>query len=105
MRAGQMNKRVTLQIKSVTIDGLGTEVITWTDHATVWASVEPVTGREYYLAQQQATSISTKIGIRYRRGITGGWRVKYGNRIFDIQAPINVGEKNKELILLCEELQ
>ena len=105
MRAGKLTKRVTLQIKSVTTDGLGSETITWTDHATVWAAIDSITAREYYLAAQETTTVTTKIKIRYRRGVTPNWRVKYGNKYFDIEAVIDTGEKHKELILLCEVAQ
>ncbi|HCZ15773.1 MAG TPA: head-tail adaptor, partial [Candidatus Accumulibacter sp.] len=46
LSAGTLRKRITLQQQSLSVDSYGQQVITWTDVATVWASLEPSVGRE-----------------------------------------------------------
>ena len=103
MRAGELRHRVTIQQKSVTRNTFGEEVVTWQDVATVWAAIEPLRGREFFESQQVNAEVTTRIRIRYRPGITPTMRVVFGNRVFDIQAVINVDERNRELHLMCRE--
>ena len=44
--AGRLKDRVTIHSRSVTRDAYCAEVITWATLATVWASVESISGRE-----------------------------------------------------------
>ena len=52
MRAGELNRRITLQIKTITYDTVNEPIETWTDFATVWAAVITTGGREFYAAQK-----------------------------------------------------
>lgn len=42
IQAGKLRHRITIQRETVTRDEYGSEVKTWDDLATVWASVEPL---------------------------------------------------------------
>lgn len=105
MQAGRLRHRVTLQKKSVTRDAMGGESVTWVDQATNEpAAIEPLSARDRFLAQQAQPELTVRIRLRYRAEVSAEWRVKYGTRIFAIVAPpINVGERNRELHLLCSE--
>ena len=102
MRAGQLRQRVTVQEKSVTRDDYGAEVITWTDLATVWAAVQPLTGREWIEGRQETAGVTTRIRMRYRSGITPEMRVSFGDIEFNILSVIHV--KERELHLMCREI-
>lgn len=104
MRAGQLRQRVTIQEKSVTRNSYGEEVITWSDVATVWASVEPLSGREFLDAQRAGAEVTTRIRIRYRSGIAPEMRVTYGDHVYDIKAVIDVEERHREIQLMCREV-
>lgn len=104
MRAGQLRQRVTIQEKDVTRDTHGAEEITWTDLATVWAAVEPLTGREWIEGRQETAGVSTRIRIRYRSGITPEMRVSFGDITFNILSVIHVQERERELHLMCREI-
>jgi len=103
IRAGELRHRVTIQQKSVTRNTLGEEVVTWQDVATVWADVQPLSGKEYFDAQQVNAEVTVRIRIRYRTGVKPEMRVVFGSRVFDIQAVINVDGRNQELQLMCKE--
>lgn len=103
MKAGWLRHRITLQTKSTTQDTYGAEQDVWTDEATVWASVEPLRGQEYFSSKQMQAEETTRIRIRYRSGITPAWRVIFGDRIFNIKSIINPQERNIFLELMCEE--
>lgn len=104
MNIGKMRFRVTIQYKSVVRDSVGGETVTWTDEATVWASINALRGREYFASQQIQGEATHKIEMWYRKGLTPDKRLKEGNRIFDIKQVIPSGQGNSEsLILYCTE--
>lgn len=104
MRAGELRHRITLRIATVSQDDCGQPVQTWTDHATVWAAVEPLRGREYFESQQQQAEVTTRIRIRYRAKVSPVMRVKWGVRIYKIEAVIDPDERHQELQLMCAEV-
>ncbi len=93
----------------LTIDGtdyiLADEEITdpFYSHIKTYGAILPLIGREYWSAKQINAKITGKVRIRYIPGINSKMRVKFGSRILEINAPINVEEKNKEIVLLFSE--
>lgn len=49
--------------------------ITWTDVATVWAVIEPLSAREFIASQSENNQVTARITIRYRPDVTGKWRL------------------------------
>ena len=95
---------ITIQ-KSVEIEGENnTPSIEWQNFATIFASVEPISGREFVLLQNTNSELSVRIKIWYYPGITNAMRVIYGTRIFNIQSVIDVKEQHKEMHLMCVEV-
>ncbi len=103
MRAGRLNQKITIEQVTESRTGSGAVQETWNAFATVWASVEPLNGREYFQAQQETATVTTRIRIRYLAGVTPKMRVNYDNRIFDIESVIDVNERHRELVLMCKE--
>lgn len=99
-----LNKRITVQYPLKAPDGMGNFTQTWFDAATIWAGIWPLRGDEAMAAQQMGGTITHRIRIRYRRGIRTSWRLKYGNRYFNIIGPpINIGEENRYMDLMVKE--
>jgi SPP1 family predicted phage head-tail adaptor len=103
MNIGSMSKRVTIRSKTQISDGAGGWKDSWVEVATVWASVEPLSGNEFFKAQQLQYSISHKVTIRYKAGITPKMDILYHGREFDIQNVIDPKERHEQLVLLCQE--
>lgn len=70
--------------------------------ATIWASVLPTRGREYYEAQKVRSELSYKVGIRYRDDINPAMFIKYKDKILSIEAVIEIG-RQEGLELMCLE--
>lgn len=104
LKIGKLKHRVTLQEYTATRDSYGAELEAWVDIATVWASVEPLTGREYFQTQQINAEISTKVTIRFKAGVTAKMRLIYNDRVFEIISVINTEEKDVQLVLMCREM-
>lgn len=104
MNISKLRHRVTIQNKVTLPDGYGGVTSTWQDVATVWASVEPLNGRELYAAQQVKAELTHRIRIRYMSGIKPEMRIAFDNRTFEIEAIIDPEERHESLELLCSEV-
>ncbi len=100
-----MSHRITLQAKSVTRDAMGGEVITWPDQATIWASAEPLRGREFFAAHQEQAEITIRFRIYYRSDITTAWRVVWETRAYDIVQIIDLDARHREMELMARTQQ
>ena len=113
MRIGELNQVISIEKQSNISDGMGGVTTTWVDHLTgstssktsIWAAIWPTTAKEQILSEKEIGTITHKIRIRYRSGITSDMRVKYKSQSFNIIAPpINPNFSNKMLDLICVEV-
>lgn len=104
MRGGALRHRIIIQDKTVTQNEYGEEEATWKTFLQAWASITPIMGREFLEARAQGQELSHKVELRARKGVTPEMRVKFGDRIFDIEAVMDVEEKGAEMVLMCKEL-
>lgn len=100
---GSLRHRVILKKPIITKDTIGQDVEEWQDVAFVWASVEPLSGREYFNARQINSEVTTKITMRYIKDLDSHWVVQLEQRTFNILSVINFEERNIYLQLLCSE--
>ncbi len=107
MQAGQLRQRVTIQKDTPVQDGYGQPVPVWSTHLTRWAAVEPLTGREYFTAQQTQAEVTTRIRVRWSsgHGITPKMRVSWSGRLFEIDSVLEPVSARRELHLMCTEVQ
>jgi SPP1 family predicted phage head-tail adaptor len=104
MQAGKLRHRVTIQQATETRNTLGEAIKTWSTVATVYASVEPIRGREFFAAEQVQSEISHRVRMRYRSGLAPRMRLLYGSRMLQIEAVIDVEERHRETQLMCREM-
>jgi SPP1 family predicted phage head-tail adaptor len=103
MDSGQLNKRVTLQYQTKVSDGMGGFVTSFVDACTVWAALWPTSANEITAANATVMVVSHRIRIRYRSVLKASWRIKYGNRYFNIVSIINQNETNEFLDIMAKE--
>jgi SPP1 family predicted phage head-tail adaptor len=103
MTIGSLRHRIQLQAEEHMPDAYGGSVKTWNTIDTVAASVEPLTGREFFQAQQTHSAVSHKITIRYRANTSPSLRILFGTRMFDITAVLDQEERHRWMILMCLE--
>jgi SPP1 family predicted phage head-tail adaptor len=105
MKAGALRHRVTIQQLTITQGPSGDLVEAWTDVATVYGAVEPLSGREYWQAQQVAAETSIRVRIRYRPGMETTMRLSHDGRTLEILSIVDPEERHRELQLMCRELK
>lgn len=111
MRSGTLRQRVTLQERTETTGSTGEVTWSWADWATVWAAVEPISGRELFSAQQVQANTTTRIRIRHRSGVDSKLRVKFvadnGSpqriKYYEIESVLHINERQREIHLMCVE--
>ena len=105
---GKMRHRVTFQSFSGVVDSFGDPLqgddSQWADVTTLWAAIDPVSGKEFYAAQQSQSEVSHKVRCRFRSGLTTAMRIKYGSRLFKILSVIDWEERHESLLIMCKEL-
>jgi SPP1 family predicted phage head-tail adaptor len=100
---GDLKHRIALQYQSRTADGMGGATVAWTDSATVWAAIWPVSAAETIQADKGTMTITHRIRIRYRAGVAAGWRVSWESRYFNIVSIIDPNMAHRWLDLMCRE--
>lgn len=106
MRADSLRHRVDLQVEMGPLSPGDDSRERWKTYEQRWASVVPLSGRELFTDQQVHAQVTHKIGMRWKSGIQPAptHRVKWGSRVFNIVSAINVGERNREIELVCIEV-
>lgn len=93
MNAGRMRHRIVIQKLERTQNTYGEEVEAWVDDVTVWASLEPLKGSEYFSAQdvpQRMAAVDARMYIRRRAGINPATnRVLHNGIVYDIVAVLD----------------
>ena len=100
---GGFRHRVKIQEESKTADSGGGYVLAWSDVATIWADVQPASGREVFHAQQLQKNVTHRITTRYRTDVSTANRLLWGSRSFNIRAVLTVSERNRYTLILAEE--
>ena len=104
MNAGSLRHRFAIKTAQETTDSFGVTVETPITFATVWASIEPLSGRELFQAQQVQAEVTHRVRMRYLAGVTAKMKGYYGTREFQILSVANRDERNRELEIMCKEL-
>lgn len=112
MRTGPLNKRIRIQRQVNNQNDFKENVISFEDWQEVWASIEPLSGREYFAAQQISSDVTTKIRIRHLEDVTRKMRVVYERVagsptkivVYEIDTVIPVLENRREDWLMCREV-
>lgn len=105
MRIGELRDVVELQARVNTPDGQGGFTEKWLTQARVRANVQPLSGREYLMAQQLGTALSHNVTIRYHEGLLPSWRVKVSDgRVLNIRSVANPDSVKRVHMLYCEQI-
>lgn len=103
MRSGKLRHKLIIESNTPTRSTKGEKIDAWSTFSTVWGSVEPISGKEYFAIDKINTDVDYRIKIRHLPGITSSMRVTFGTRSFDILSILNIMERNREIHLMCKE--
>lgn len=111
MIIGKMRHKIDVQYQNTPQNDFGEPIDNWTTLlSNIWANIQPKTGKEFLDSDKTNGKITHEIRIRYRESIitqyrTNRLRIKHCSRYFEvISPPVNFGERNRDLMLVCEEV-
>ncbi len=95
MNIGALDRRITLQKPVTATNDYGERVVTWTDYATVWASIDrKPTATERTSGEQVLSFQSVIFNVRSSKAIgilEASHRVSYDSKIYDVLGVQEVG--------------
>lgn len=93
MRAGDLDRRITIENIVIGQSPSGEPIETWTPVATVWAEVQQQSGREFFATAQTVSERRVVFKLRWLAGITVLHRVIYDAREHNIQEVREIGRR------------
>jgi len=64
----------------------------------------PVSAKEMMQTDRTVMTITHRIRIRFRNTVRASWRIKFGNRYFNIESILNPNERNEWLDIMAKEV-
>jgi SPP1 family predicted phage head-tail adaptor len=90
MLSGRLRERITILSRSVTLDALGQEDITWSSIGSFWAeavySTSKGDGNETFSAGQLQDMNTIRFRVRYNTAVTQEHRLEWNSVGYDIVA-------------------
>ncbi len=104
---GRLRHRVIVEALTETQDDAGQMVKSFSTTKTVWASIEPLVGREFLEARASNAEMTHRIRMRHFDGLTNKHRlsetVGESTRYFNITSVQDVAERGEEHVCMCVE--
>lgn len=103
MNPGRMDRRITLQSRTLGRGSEGGSTVTWSDVTTLWAeTVQPASGSEINRGENDRTVIRQNFRIRFYPGISATThRIVYAGQTYNLIHAAEEGRKAYHL-LTCE---
>lgn len=95
LSAGKLRNTIIFETPTLTPDGYSGSSVDWSNFAVIRSMIKPVTGSERWQSQRLETNITHRIFIRYRAGLNTEMRINYNGRLMQIEAILNIEERNK----------
>ncbi len=103
MNAGDLGKRIIIEIPRRSKNSMGEWIDTFVTWATVWAALEPLTGKRYMEAKQANADVFGICRTRYRPGVRPTMRLNFEGRILEIVSVVQPKENREELHIYYRE--
>lgn len=101
MRAGQLNRQISLQQKLELKNDAGDIVKSWAELSKTWARKIDLSGRELEAAMSISQEITVKFLVRYREGVVHGMRILLGGESYHVIAALDKKGNQDELQIYC----
>ena len=102
---GARARRFVLELPLEQPDGFGGVIRTYAPGPQLWGAIEMLSGTERVRADRPEQSLTHRITLRYREGVTGAMRLTSGLRRFAIRAAADPDGSKRDLVCLVEEMR
>lgn len=104
MRAGKLDRIVTLQNVTRVSDGGGGQIETWTDFATLRAQLVQASTEEFLRGYGETEDIAVIFRTRWLDGVNLQHRVSYAGKFLNIREIKEIGRR-RGLEIRCEQVR
>jgi SPP1 family predicted phage head-tail adaptor len=112
MQSGKLNRRIQIQTQTAARDSFGQPQQAWTTAYTCWASIDVQGSQLIYSTAEFIENVTYRITARWTNSFIfqPNQRIVYIEpatsitHIYEIQAVLNTEQRNRELTLMCYEL-
>lgn len=101
---GRLNAKLTIQSIDTARTAEGETTDTAVPLITAWARIEPLSGREHWLADAQQDLVTHRLRIHYHPDVTVKMQAVWQGRVFRFVSVVNVDQSNRELEILALEV-
>src|SRR5262245_28856286 len=109
MRIGRMRFKIGIEEPAPVADSIGQMVPTWNPLGEFWGDIQPLAGREAESARQLTATATHQVIMRFidpalPSRLSPQHRLKFGSRIFNIDAVLNFRERSQQFQILATEV-
>lgn len=105
IRAGSLRTRIRIQSPTISQDGYGAVVKTWSTVATRMASVTALTGKELYADMARGEETPVRVICRWDetlKDMDGSYRIlRDDDSVLDVKVVIDNMERRRMLTIIC----
>lgn len=109
MEISLLNVRITIQKQETVVDEIGNHTNAWTDYFSCYATVSGEGGTETSVAGLTVDGSDLSFTVRYSRKTSAvdmlGYRILFGNGIYNILAIDHMNYKKKCLKFKCQKVR
>ena len=105
MRAGMLDRLITIQSKSEAVDAYGQPILTWSTFIQVRSNVVQKDGVEQTSDNNRSTKRMINFTVRYKSTITNEMRVLWENNYYKIEDIKELGRREGMLLITTKLAQ
>jgi SPP1 family predicted phage head-tail adaptor len=102
LRSGTMDRLAVFQTPAESANAIGEPILTWSDFATRWVAILPLSGNEQITALAAEGSITHRIRLRYTSGLKPKMRFTCEGRTFEIMSVVERGRREEHELMASE---
>lgn len=102
MQSGLLDKKAVIQQPVEVRNSLGEFTLSWSNWATRYISLLPLSGTESITALAMQATVTHRIRMRYTSGLQPKYRVVSEGRTFDIISVLERGRREEHELLVTE---
>lgn len=102
--SGRLRHELVLEECSYVPDSFGGHTEAWTEIASLFAMIEPVSPRSVFGAGQSLETVTHRVTIRWRAHAASGMRLRKQGRVFSIVTMHDPDESGRYLVCQVREV-
>jgi SPP1 family predicted phage head-tail adaptor len=102
LRSGTMDRLAVVQTPTESASAIGEPILTWSDFATRWIAILPLSGSESLQALVNEGSVTHRVRMRYTTGLKPKMRLTCEGRTFEIMSVVERGRREEHELMVSE---